>query len=87
MHDANALGRGLESDPIQPVRLYETRLRHKLRGDAARSNSCELPHPARILLRSAVQRGRVAGRIQAVPAHTKATAKATAKTDMLVILH
>ena len=67
LHDADAAGRGLEPDPVQPGGLHPAGVRHQLRGDAAGPDPRQLPHPPRLLLRPALQRGGATGRVQALP--------------------
>ena len=67
LHDADAAGRGLEPDPVQPGGLHPAGVRHQLRGDAPGPDPRQLPHPPRLLLRPALQRGGAPRRVQALP--------------------
>ena len=67
LHDADAAGRGLEPDPVQPGGLHPAGVRHQLRGDAAGPDPRQLPHPPRLLLRPPLQRGGAPRRVQALP--------------------
>lgn len=77
LHDADATGRGMEPNTIQFIRLYTPGLWNELRGDASSTDPRELPHSTGLLLGPPVQRGRVTGRVQAVPADPETTGAQT----------
>ncbi|CAK0906829.1 unnamed protein product [Prorocentrum cordatum] len=68
LHHADAPGRGLEPDPIQPVRLHPACLRHELHRDPPAAAARELPDPQDLFLGQALQRGGAAPGVQALPA-------------------
>ncbi len=63
MHDANAPGRGMESDSVQLVRLYETSLRDELDGDASCLDPRRLPDQEDLFLRPTVLGRGIAARV------------------------
>lgn len=54
-HLCKFLGR-MEPDPVQPVRLYTSRLWNELRRDVASPDPCKLPNSPSLLLRSSLFR-------------------------------
>jgi len=74
LHDAHAPRRGLEPDPVQPLRLHPPRVRHQLHRDAARADPRQLPHPPHLFLRPPLLRGGAPARVQALPPHPEAGA-------------
>merc|ERR1712025_353204 len=60
-----------ESDPIQLVRLHPSCLWYELHRDAPDPAPRKLPDPPDLLLRSLVQRGGAAPRVQALPSGTE----------------
>lgn len=75
----------MESDPVQPVGFHEEGLRVELHRDAAGDHTCELPHQEDLLLGPAVQRGRTAPRIQALPAYSEAAVSGRAESGRALL--
>ena len=68
LHHANAAGRGLEPDSVQPRRFHAARVRHQLRRNAAHPDSRKLPPAPDILFGQTVRGGGATRGVQAVPA-------------------
>merc|ERR1711915_1168710 len=62
-----------EPDPVQPLRLHPTSLRHQLYRNPQSTDPRQLPHPPCLLLGPALLGGRAAGRVQTLPPRTEQT--------------
>lgn len=64
LHYAHEAGRRLESDSTKPCRLHKKGVWYQLCGDFAGANTCQLPCPTHLLLRSALHGRRTSSWIQ-----------------------